>query len=128
MLRKRRTKPLDEVKDVIEAELRKEKAQQLVEKEAKRAFNRLFKSKNLEEFAKETGMKVQETGYFVFGSSPEDAAGKESFFERSFCSGKRRAVLSLCRWTEILYLRLEDKRESQIAPLDEVKPDITASN
>jgi len=121
-----RTKPLDEVKESIEAELRKEKAQQVVEKEAKRAFNRLFKSKNLEEFAQETGMKVQETGFFVYGKAPEDAPGKENFSKEVFALAKGELSPSFAVGQKYFIVRLEDKRESQIAPLDDVKTTITA--
>jgi peptidyl-prolyl cis-trans isomerase D len=120
-----RAKPLEEVKETLEAELRKEKAQQLVEKEAKRAFNRLFKSKNLEDFAQETGMKVQETGFFVFGSSPEDATGKENFSKEAFALAKGELSSAFAVGQKYYIIRLEDKREAQIAPLDEVKAAIT---
>ena len=121
-----RTKPLDEVKESIEAELRKEKAQQVVEKEAKRAFNRLFKSKNLEEFAQETGMKVQDTGFFVYGKSPADEPGKENFSKEVFALAKGELSPTFAVGQKYYIVRLEDKRESQIAPLDEVKTAITA--
>ena len=121
-----RSKPLDEVKDSIEAELRKEKAQQVVEKEAKRAFNRLFKSKNLEEFAQETGMKVQETGFFIYGKAPEDDPGKENFSKEVFALAKGELSPTFAVGQKYYIVRLEDKRESQIAPPDEVKTVITA--
>jgi peptidyl-prolyl cis-trans isomerase D len=120
-----RSKPLEEVKDVIEAELRREKAQQLVEKEARRAFNRLFKSKNLEEFAQETGMKVQESDFFVFGASPEDAPGKETFSKEVFALEKGELSSAFAVGQKYFIARKEDKRESQIAPMDEVKAAIT---
>ena len=121
-----RSKPLDEVKDSIEAELRKEKAQQVVEKEAKRAFNRLFKSRNLEEFAQETGMKVQETGFFIYGKAPEDDPGKENFSKEVFALAKGELSPTFAVGQKYYIVRLEDKRESQIAPPDEVKTVITA--
>ena len=121
-----RIKPLDEVKESIEAELRKEKAQQIVEKEARRAFNRLFKSKNLEEFAKETDMKVQETGFFIYGKAAEDAPGKENFSKEVFGLAKGELSSAFAVGQKYYIVRLEDKRESQIAPLDEVKTVITA--
>ena len=121
-----RSKPLEEVKESIEAEMRKEKAQLVVEKEAKRAFNRLFKSKNLEEFAQETGMKVQETGFFIYGKAPEDEPGKENFSKEVFALAKGELSPTFAVGQKYYIVRLEDKRESQIAPLDEVKTAITA--
>ena len=126
-IKESRTKPLDEVKETIAAEIRKEKAQQLAEKEAKRAFNRFFKSKNLEEFAKETGMTVQETGYFKFGASPVDAAGQEVFSKEAFALEKGEISSSFAVGQKYFILRQEDKRASQLAPLEDVKQDITAA-
>jgi len=122
-----RTKPLAEVKDAIESEIRKDKAQQIVEKEARRTFNRLFKSKNLEEFAKETGMAVQETGYFIFGASPVDAPGKEVFSKEAFALEKGELSSAFAVGQKYFILRQEDKRGAQIPPLDEVKQNITAA-
>ena len=122
-----RTKPLAEVKDAIESEIRKDKAQQIVEKEARRTFNRLFKSKNLEEFAKETGMAVQETGYFIFGASPVDAPGKEVFSKEAFALEKGELSSAFAVGQKYFILRQEDKRGAQIPPLDEVKQSITVA-
>jgi len=121
-----RIKPLEEVKELIEAELRKEGAQKFVEKEVKRAFNRLFKSKNLEAFAQETGMKVQETDFFVYGKSPEDAPGKEIFSKEAFALAKGELSPSFAVGQKYYIIRLEDKRETQIAPMDEEKTVISA--
>ena len=73
-------------------------------------------------------MKVQETGFFVFGSSPEDAAGKESFSKEAFALAKGELSSAFAVGQKYYIIRLEDKRESQIAPLDEVKAVITGRN
>lgn len=124
-IKEARTRPLDEVRETIGEEIRKENAQLAAEKEARRAFNRLFKSKNLEEFAKNGGGKVQETGYFVFGSAPEDAPGKEIFSKEAFALEKGEISASFAVGQKYFLLRLEDKLASQIAPLEDVKPVIT---
>lgn len=126
-IKEARTRPLEEVRDKIEAEIRKEKAQLAAEKESRRAFNRLFKSRDLEGFARENGMEVKETGYFVFGAAEPDAAGKEVFSKEAFALEKGELSPSFAVGRQFYLLRLEDKRESQIAPLDEVKSDIAAA-
>lgn len=126
-IKEARTRPLEEVRDKIEAEIRREKAQQAAEKESRRAFNRLFKSRDLEGFAGENGMEVKETGYFVFGSAEPDTAGKEVFSKEAFALEKGELSGSFAVGRQFYLLRLDDKRESQIAPLDEVKPDIVAA-
>ena len=126
-IKESRIKPLEEVKDSVVAEIRKEKAQQMAEKEAKRAFNRLFKARNLEEFSRETGLTAQETDYFAFGASPQDSKGNEVFSKEAFALEKGELSSAFAIGQTYYILRLEDKRASEIPPMGRVEPGIAAA-
>ena len=79
-----RTRPLAEVRDQIERELRQEKARQQVRREAKRAFNRLFKSRDLAGYAEQNGFKLQTTELFAYGKGPRDTPASQQFSKEAF--------------------------------------------
>ena len=116
-----RTKPLEEVKDFIEKELRKEKSQDMVQQEAKRAFNRLFKTKNLEEYALETNMKLQTTDFFIYGKSSEDMPGKELFSKEAFALAPGDLSSAFAIGQKYFILKLEEKKETHIPVVEYVK-------
>jgi peptidyl-prolyl cis-trans isomerase D len=115
------TKSFDEVKPVLEKELKEEEAKKIAREEANRSFNRLFKSKDLEEYAKANGLTLQETDFFAFGKGPEDIVEKNAFSEAAFsvAPGELAPVFTLGQ--KFVLLKLVEKKASQIAPLAEVK-------
>jgi peptidyl-prolyl cis-trans isomerase D len=116
-----RTRSLDEVRDTIAAEIRKDKAQDLVQQEAKRAYNRLFKSKNIEEYAKENGVRLLTTDYFTFGASPEDSPGQETFSKEAFALAAGELSAAVALGQKYVILKLLDRKETRIPPLEELK-------
>jgi peptidyl-prolyl cis-trans isomerase D len=120
-IKQARTKPLEEAQEVIENDLKKEKAQELVRKEARRAFNRLFKSRNLAEYAKKNDLKLSETNYFSYGKSLEDMPGKELFSREAFTLSQGELAPAFAIGQKYILLKLEEKKESQVPPLERVK-------
>lgn len=119
-VKEERTKPFEEVKESIEKDLRREKAQEFVTKEAKRAFNRLFKKRNVEEYAKKKGFELIETDYFIYGKSPEDLPGKELFSEESFLLSPGEIAPSFAIGNKYFLIKLADRKEAHIPAMKEV--------
>ena len=118
------TKSFDEAKPVLEKELKQEEAKKIARDEANRAYNRLFKSKDLQGFAKQNSLNVLETDYFTYGKGPEDTGQKNSFSEAAFslAAGELAPVVSLGQ--NYVLLKLVGKKESHIPPLQEAKETI----
>jgi len=114
-------KPIEQVKGEIIKELKKEKARELVLKEAKRAFNRLFKSKDLEAYAKMNNFTLRETGYFAYGQSSEDLPDKQVFSETAFSleAGDLAPIFAVGQ--KYYLVKLEDRQEKHIPELEKIK-------
>ncbi|MHA1575157.1 MAG: SurA N-terminal domain-containing protein [Alphaproteobacteria bacterium] len=118
------TIPFKEAKKKIEKEIRAEKAVELVRREAKRAFNRLFKSRDLEQYAEKKGFDLLETDYFVFGKSPEDRENKKVFSEEAFLLSPGEIAPAFTIGRKYFIIKLIDKKESDIAPFEQVSDEI----
>ena len=114
------TKTFDEVKGVIEKELKQEAAKKLAREEAHRAYNRLFKSKDIAGYAKQNGLKIEETDYFTSGSGPEDATEKNAFSEAAFSINAGEIAPIFALGPKYVLLKLEGKKASRIPPVQEV--------
>lgn len=114
------TKTFDEVKGTIEKELRLEAAKKLARDEAHRAYNRLFKSKDLAGFAKQNGLKFETTDYFTSGNGPEDATQKNAFSDSAFSAGAGELAPIFALGQKFVLLKLEGKKPSRIPPVQEV--------
>ncbi len=114
-------KPLDLVKSEIEKELKKEKARELVLKEAKRAFNRLFKSKDLDAYAKQNDFNLQVSGYFAYGQSSEDKPEKEAFSEAAFALSKEDLAPVFAIGQKYYLVKMEDRQEQHIPAVEKIK-------
>ncbi len=123
-IREARTKSLDEVKDVIDKDLRKEKAQELVRKEARRAFNRLFKSKDIESYAEKNEFTLLQTDYFAYGNAPEDVPGKDLFSKEAFALSPGELAPAFAIGQKYFLVKLTDKQETHIPPVEEVRTSI----
>lgn len=119
-----RTKPLEEVKDIIEKDLREEKAREFVRKEARRAFNRLFKSREIEQYAEKNDFKLLATDYFPHGKAPADMPGKELFSREAFLLSPGEMAPAFAIGQKYFLLKLEDRKESHIPAVKEVKDEI----
>ena len=114
------TKTFDEVKGTLEKELKLEAAKKLARDEAHRAYNRLFKSKDLAGFAKQNGPKLETTDYFTSGTGPEDAAQKNAFSDSAFSAGAGELAPIFALGQKYVLLKVEGKKPSRVPPVAEV--------
>ena len=114
-------KPIEQVTGEIIKELKKEKARELVLKEAKRAFNRLFKSKDLDGYAKKNNFVLRESGYFAYGQSSEDLPDKQGFSEASFALLKGDLAPVFVIGQKYYLVKLEERQQQHIPELEKIK-------
>jgi peptidyl-prolyl cis-trans isomerase D len=118
-------KPLDEVKDQILQTLRKEKAKAEASRRADDAFYSLFRSRDLEKFAQEKGIPIKTTGFFKEGDEIPEIGRNPSFYSNasSLKVGEISAVASIP--PNFYILKLLNKKDSRIPPLEEVKEEVS---
>jgi peptidyl-prolyl cis-trans isomerase D len=117
-------KPLDEVKDQIFQAFKKEKAKTEASRRADDAFYALFRSRDLEGFAREKGIPIKTTGFFKEGEEiPE--IGRDSSFQAAAVSLKVGEISPVISIPPNFYiLKLLNKKESHIPSLEEVKEEV----
>ena len=114
-------KSLDEVKDQILQALKKGKAQAEASRKADDAFYSLFRSQDLDGFAREKSIPIKTTGLFKEGEEiPE--IGRDPAFYSSVVSLKVGEISPVISVSPNFYiLKLLNKKESRIPSLEEVK-------
>jgi len=119
-----RQKPLEEVKDQIHQILKKEKAKAEASRRADDAFYALFRSREIEKYARDKEIPIKTTGFFKEGDEiPE--IGRDPSFQSSAFSLKTGEISSVVAIPPNFYiLKLVDKKESRIPPLEEVKEEV----
>lgn len=123
-VREEKQKPFEEVKDQILQTLKKEKAKAEASRKADDAFYSLFRSRDLEGYAKEKDIPIKTTGFFKEGDEIPDI-GKNPIFQSSAFSlkvGEISPVVDIPPNTYIL--KLVNKKDSRIPPLNEVMDDV----
>jgi peptidyl-prolyl cis-trans isomerase D len=117
-------KPLDEVKDQIFQAFKKEKTKTEASRRADDAFYALFRSRDLEGFAREKGIPIKTTGFFKEGEEiPE--IGRDSSFQAAAVSLKVGEISPVISIPPNFYiLKLLNKKESHIPSLEEVKEEV----
>jgi peptidyl-prolyl cis-trans isomerase D len=117
-------RPLQEVKDQILQDLRKEKSKAEASRRADDTFYTLFRSRDLEGYAKEKGVPIKTTGVFKEGEEiPE--IGRNPLFHSSAVSLKVGEISPVINVPPNFYiLKLLDKKESRIPSLEEVKGEV----
>jgi peptidyl-prolyl cis-trans isomerase D len=118
------TKTFEEVKGILEKELRQEEAKKIAREEANRAFNRLFKSKDIEDYAKKNSLALKQTDYFSFGKGPEDNEGKNTFSDAAFSVAKGELAPIFSLGQSYVLLKVADKKASAIPPVKDVSESI----
>ena len=123
-IKEERTKPLEEVKEKIHEKLIKEKAQDLIKKEAYRGYRSLLKTKDLKGYANKERLKVVESAYFSREESPPIAGDSGEFVEEIF--GFNPGEIASPKYINESYyiIQLEDKKKSYLPPVREVKEKI----
>lgn len=119
-----RERPLEEVKDQIIQALRKEKAKTMASRQSEDAFYSLFRSRDLEGYAKEHNVPIRTTGFFKEGDELPDIGREPSFSSSAFSlkPGEMSAVVSAP--PNFYLLKLVDKKDSRIPSLDEVRDQV----
>jgi peptidyl-prolyl cis-trans isomerase D len=117
-------KSLDEVKDQILQTLKKEKAKAEASRRADDAFYALFRSRDLETYAKEKNVAIKTTGFFKEDDEiPE--IGRNPLFASSAFSLKTEEISPVVSIPPNFYIvKLLDKKESRISPLEDVKGEV----
>jgi len=117
-------KTFEEVKDQIQQSLKKEKAKAEASRRADDAFYSLFRSRDVEKFARDKDVPIKTTGFFKEGDEIPDL-GKDPSFHSSAFSLKTGEISSVINIPPNFYiLKLVDKKESRIPPLEEVKEEV----
>ncbi len=114
-------RPFEEVKDQILQEMKKEKAKAEASRRAEDAFYALFRSRDLEGFAKEKGVPLKTTPLLKEGDEIPEIGRTPLFYSGalSLRVGEMSPVISIP--PNFYVLKLLDKKESRIPPLEEVK-------
>jgi len=117
-------KPLEEVKDQILQTLTKEKMKAEASRRADDAFYSLFRSRDLEGYAKEKRITIKTTGFFKEGDEiPE--IGRDPSFHSSAASLKVEEISPVVSIPpNFCILKLLDQKESRIPSLEEVKEEV----
>jgi hypothetical protein len=117
-------KSLDEVKDQLLPALRREKGRQEASRQAEDAFYTLFRSRDLESYAKEKGLPVNTTGFFKEGDEIPGLGKDPAFQSAAFAlrKGEMSAVVSVP--PNYCLLKLVEKKESRIPPFEEAREEV----
>jgi len=124
-VKEEKQKSFEEVKDQIVQTLKSEKAKADASQEADKAFYALFKSRDLEGYSKKDhGVPIKTTGFFKEGDEIPDIGKNALFYSNAFSlkSGEISAVVNIP--PNFYILKLLNKKDSRIPPLDEVKEEV----
>ncbi len=122
MEEKQRT--LEEVRDQILQSLKKEKAKAVASRKADDAFYSLFRSRELEAYAREKNIPIKTTDFIKEGEEIPEIGRNPSFYSSalSLKVGEISPVLSI--GPNFYILKLLEKKESRIPSFDEVKEEV----
>ncbi len=124
-VKEEKQKTFEEAKDQILQTLKKEKAKAEASRKADDAFYSLFRSRDLEGYAREKNVPIKTTGLFKEGDDIPDI-GKSSLFTSSASSLKLGEISPVVNIPPDFYvLKLVNKKDSRIPLLDEVKEEVT---
>ncbi len=124
-VREEKERSLEEVKEEIANSLKKEKAKAEASRGAEDAFYALFRTRDLENYAKEKGVPLKTTDYFKQGDEVTEF-GRDPGFYSSVSSLKVGDISPVVNAGSNFYiLKLLNKKDSRIPPLEEVKEEVT---
>jgi peptidyl-prolyl cis-trans isomerase D len=117
-------KTFEEVKDQIFQVFKKEKGRKEASRRADDAFYSLFRSRDLERFAKDKDIPIKTTGFFKEGDEIPEIGKHPSFFPSAFSLkvGEISPVVDIP--PNFYILKMVDKKESRVPPLEEVKGEV----
>jgi peptidyl-prolyl cis-trans isomerase D len=123
-VKEEKQKAFGEVKDQIFQTLKKEKAKAEASRKADDAFYSLFRSRDLEGYSREKNVPIKTTGLFKEGDEIPDMGRNPLFYSSAFSLklGEISPVVNLP--PNFYVLKLVNKKNSRIPPLDEVKEEV----
>jgi peptidyl-prolyl cis-trans isomerase D len=123
-VKEEKQKSFEEVKDQIVQALKREKAKTEASRKADDAFYSLFRSRDLETYAREKDVPIKTTGLFKEGDEMPDIGKNALFYSNAFSLklGEISAVVNIP--PNFYILKLLNKKDSRIPPLDEVKEEV----
>ena len=124
-VKEEKQKSFEEVKDQILQALKKEKAKAEASQKADDAFYSLFRSRDLEGYSREKDALIKSTGLVKEGDEIPDIGKNPLFYSSAFSLklGEISPVVSLP--PNFYILKLVNKKDSRIPPLNEVKEEVT---
>jgi peptidyl-prolyl cis-trans isomerase D len=123
-VKEEKQKPFEEVKNQIFQTLKKEKAKAEASRKADDAFYSLFRSRDLEGYSREKNVLIKTTGLFKEGDEIPDIGRNPLFYSSAFSLklGEISPVVNLP--PNFYVLKLVNKKDSRIPPLDEVEEEV----
>ena len=123
-VKEEKQKSFEEVKDQILQTLKKEKAKAEASRKADDAFYSLFRSRDLEGYAREKDVPIKTTGLFKEGDEIPDIGKNPLFYSSAFSLklGEISPVVSIPPHSYLL--KLVNKKDSRIPSLNEVKEEV----
>jgi peptidyl-prolyl cis-trans isomerase D len=124
-VKEEKQKSFEEVKEQILQTLKKEKAKAEASRKADDAFYSLFRSRDLEGYSREKDIPIKTTGFFKEGEEIPEIGKNPAFYSStsSLRLGEISPVVSIS--PNFYILKLVNKKDSRIPPLDEVKQEVT---
>ena len=123
-VKEEKQKSFEEVKGQILQTLKEEKAKAEASRKADDAFYSLFRSRDLEGYAREKDNPIKTTGLFKEGDEILDI-GRNPLFNSSAFSLKLGEISPVVSIPPNFYiLKLVNKKDSRVPPLDEVKEEV----
>jgi peptidyl-prolyl cis-trans isomerase D len=119
-----KTRSLEEAKDQIVQLLKREKGRAEASRKADDAFYSLFRNRDLESYAREKGVPIKTTGFFKEGDEIPEIGRNPSFSSSAFSLkvGEITPVVSIP--PNFYVMKLLEKKESRIPPLEEIKDEV----
>jgi len=119
-------KPLDEVRGIIEAKLRKERAERMADLAMDELYQKFLKDPHFESIVKGTLFTVKETKYFDFDKTPVEF-GRSKEVEDYLKSIDDEPISDIIATDEGDFLaEFAERRPSQVPPLEEIRDEVRA--
>jgi peptidyl-prolyl cis-trans isomerase D len=123
-VKEEKQKPFEEVKEQIFQTLKKEKAKAEASRKADDAFYSLFRSRDLEGYARENNVPIKTTGLFKEGDDIPEIGRNPLFYSSAFSLkvGEISPVVDIP--PNYYVLKQVNKKDSRVPSLDEVKEEV----
>ncbi|MBP1697649.1 MAG: ppiD [Deltaproteobacteria bacterium] len=123
-VKEEKQKPFEEVKDQIFQTLKKEKAKAEASRKADDAFYSLFRSRDLEGYARDKNVPIKTTGLFKEGDAIPEIGSNPLFYTSAFSLkvGEISPVVDIP--PNYYVLKLVNRKDSRVPSLDEVKEEV----